>query len=81
MSKEFKMSRAEVEILQEKLAKYLSEEKVETYRPETVLDDVIYFLGASIDSEEYQFAQGYRKFSEFLINHFKANHPRDNSYE
>lgn len=44
------------------LQKYIKEQGIETYRRSTLICDIIYFLGTSIDVEKYRFHSGYEKF-------------------
>ena len=39
------------------------------YTDETIIDDILYGLGVAIDSDEYKFASGFRKFKERLAKH------------
>lgn len=43
------------------------------YREDTLIEDILYGLGASLDSK-YQFAGGLRTFKERLLEHLKE-HP------
>ena len=43
------------------------------YSDETIIDDVLYGLGIALDDDEYQMAEGYRKFQERLLRHIQKN--------
>lgn len=55
-----------IDILIEKLKSYKKEHSFETYRKETLIKDVIYFLGISIDRETFEYSNGYDNFIEML---------------
>lgn len=46
----------------ERLKKYRTEESIGSYSDGCFVEDVMYFVGVSIDEEEYSMADGYRKF-------------------
>ena len=41
------------------------------YREETLIDDILYGLGASLD-KRYEFSGGFQAFKERLLEHLKA---------
>jgi len=46
------------------LQKYKEEEYFDTYKSETLIKDVIFFLGKSFDKKKYNYAGGFEKFVE-----------------
>ncbi len=55
--------RIALEALRTQLSRYEQNEKVELYSEECYIEDVLFFLGKSIDAEEYGFdATSYRHF-------------------
>jgi hypothetical protein len=48
--------------LQEILQHYDEAEDLERYTEETYINDILFFLGKSIDEDMHNWAQGYRKF-------------------
>jgi len=56
--------------LQHYVETYDKQEGFEDYTDETLIDDVIYGLGAAL-GKEYQFADGFRKFEARLVKHIK----------
>ena len=66
MAQEFEMGPNEVAKLAQKLAAYVTYETPEKYSGETVLNDVLYFIGTSIDPKKFEAAQGFRRFKELL---------------
>ena len=54
--------------LRETLADYKKECGINGYTEQTVLDDLLYFVGTAI-SDEYQFAQGFDRFKQRLREH------------
>ena len=48
--------------LQKILQHYDESEGLENYKVDTYINDVLFFIGKSIDDDEYNWAQGYRKF-------------------
>lgn len=49
------------------LNQYLDMEQRDHYRPETFLNDIIYFIGISIDDKKFRCANGYDMFKKLLI--------------
>ena len=54
--------------LREILSQYKKENDINEYTEQTVLDDLLYFVGEAI-SNEYKFAQGFDKFKQRLREH------------
>lgn len=50
------------------LAMYKKENGIEDYTEKTVLDDLLYIIGAAL-SDEYRMASGYDRFKQRLIDH------------
>ena len=48
---------------------YSEQRNYERYSTETLIDDALYGLGIAIDKEQYEFAQGYDKFKQKLLEH------------
>lgn len=48
------------------------------FTDETLIDDVLYGLGAAL-SDEYKFANGYEKFKKDLIKYLEGEHEKFNS--
>jgi len=46
----------------ERLKQYRHEESIDSYSDGCFVEDVMYFVGVSIDEEEYRQADGYRRF-------------------
>ena len=44
-----------------------------SYSVETLIDDALYGLGLAIDPSQFQYANGYKKFKEMLIDHLKES--------
>ena len=59
--------RKSLEQLQTMLDEYGMTEHIEGYSEVTFINDVLYFLGKSIDDENYGWAQGFRKFLASVI--------------
>ena len=58
----------QIETFIEYLQGYLINENPEQYKKETVLKDIIYFMGLSVDKKRYQYAQGYDLFVKHLFS-------------
>ncbi|ARM83968.1 hypothetical protein [Marinobacter salarius] len=60
-----------VTYLQDYMNTYSDQQGYEEYRTETLIDDVLYGLGAALD-ENYKYAQGYEEFKKVLRAHLGA---------
>jgi hypothetical protein len=71
MGETVKKSNAQtVDTLRKTLNLYKKELGFSGYTEETVIDDLLYFVGYSL-SKEYAFADGYDKFKQRLREHLK----------
>lgn len=41
------------------------------FRDDTFIDDALYGIGKAIDPEKYGFAEGYKRFKDFLRDYLK----------
>ena len=65
---DIEIKKPEMEEFIEKLRHYVRAEQRDDYRVETVIQDIVYLLGVSIDKEKFEFAQGSDKFNKILID-------------
>lgn len=56
-------ARISIEHLRAQLARYEENEELKYYDEDCYIQDVLFFLGKSIDDEEYNMAQGFIKFA------------------
>lgn len=61
-----KIKNEDIRLLARKLEIYVEEENPEQYGNEMIINDVLYFLGISIDEERFQFGRGYDKFKKHI---------------
>ena len=64
-------AKTSLEALQRFLKKY-ENERLDCYEEQTYILDVMFFLGKSIDSEEYNMAPGFRRFVSRKIAKFAS---------
>lgn len=57
-----KITNEHILTLAEKLKTYVEQENQEQYSNEMIINDVLYFLGISIDKQKFFGADGYDKF-------------------
>ena len=55
-------TRTAAEKLQTHLSKYLANEELKYYDEDCYIKDMLFFIGLSIDTKDYNFGQGFRKF-------------------
>ena len=56
-----------IESLTHALKRYTKEKYFEDYEENTIIKDVIYFLGKCIAEKEYRMADGFKKFSKKVV--------------
>lgn len=60
-------NRQVIEDMTNYLQSYPKQRCWESYSPETILNDLVYGIGISIDEKCYSYADGYRDFKRYLI--------------
>lgn len=58
--------------LEHYVSTYMNQYGAEEYSDETIINDILFGLGRSL-SDEYNFAPGFEKFKDRLLEHIKEN--------
>ena len=56
-----------IETFRAKLAKHIEKENPEQYSDDTIINDIVYFLGVSVNPDKYTAAQGYDIFKQEVL--------------
>lgn len=62
-----------IKYLQHYMNTYDSQMGYLEYTDEIIINDVLYGLGVALDRDQYQFADGFKKFKEVLRKHLAAD--------
>lgn len=56
-----------IETFRAKLAKYIEKENPDQYSDDIIINDIVYFLGVSVNPYKYTAAQGYDIFKQKVL--------------
>lgn len=75
MTKEQERVKKAIEYLIHYMDTYPLQYGYQDYSDEIIIDDVLYGLGVALNGEEFQYAQGFQKFKQYLLAHIMKTTP------